>query len=1446
MNIKTLTETLSDVLMKCLDDVPPHCVGVRSAALPIEQRPQLCVDALAPLRDYRVVVGLLNGNPATSLETPAHVTLAPAHEAAALATTWRNEADDQRKILYLSSASSPGESGLGEFFELTNERLMTRFANESGLKVLERVASSLARAIRDRLRMQDLSSLWAYAYKVRAAGGGVEAELQHLPMLEFLPPRARADGQDKPPCPDASWVTQWDQLLGVRVANGARDAIRALGSLDERARAELAPLIDASMRPTRRDDATDSVAWLAARARVLRQIANGEFVSAGALPGLTGALVKAVRRGEKIVSWLKKEHEEREDSSTNTRSREEDELDRLSCPIKRYEPKERALTLSLGGEDELTLSAPRGRVDLLQRLGALVANEHWRRGDSMRVVCDATLVGRAPTRRAEVEHIHRLDALTHKPTLGALADARAALIEEARALLDASWDEEAQVLDALTFAARFPLTFITHLDAQARRYVDAYEDALTAAMHDKWSGAALTWLLNHALIYARGENQRTAQAALLGPLHPLRLSRHMIWSSTRTPPPVMPTPLYFNGSNDQLNLDRMVHQDGDLFTRPNDAAPTNKVICDAAKQALKNTWAVLHHHGLTNAIDIELIDLTEVTPALNALAAALNERFDEDADGGALAHLEVYFSSTTSPTPGVVAIIEEELEPLTSAMIGTTPGEGPSLRIHPRILDADAARLRTIKIAASRARYTPLNVEHTATAALRIHYEVGPDGQVVSARATGDEMYAFDAHAALLREHGWTQGVGIGADEQTAPLGALFELSVSRGGWPVSPGGELIERLLYYDQVDDHFTFMTVDAQISRALLQARFSNSTLPRLPERARDNALMLYDARALFSKVLDLSVDDGALRGDLGKLRAFDALLRDREDRLLILNLDGPQGLAWNRLLSQHCGVSQGRADLLIVEVGDQEDIKLVAVELKSFESEKPSYVPYLAQAQQARARLLRTFEEDAPARVREALRALWWLGAGYMRRAGTWNASLRKLDELLEASQAPRVESQLWVTIGRGDGDLESRAYHVRARDIDGAPGEDEEEAYVYVLNVADAAVDSVAAPPRGQAPARAAEVKVAALPSDDHEVAAADDIADPRGRVDLEKRYQDILAMFREYGVTVQAAADAERYREGPGFYVVRLLPGRGQRANSLQKYTPELKLRLGLAQEQEPLTYIDKGSVVFEIPKPDEERYFVEVTSLLRRFEASPTRLSVPIGEDINGAPITLDFSSSDSPHLLIGGTTGSGKSVALESILYGLCELKRPDELELVLVDPKGTELSAFERRPHVRGVIGFDAEDAIEALTQAVDEMQARLQRFKHARVRSLPDYNQRVDASQRLPWRVIVLDEYADLTSAPEEKKELEALLQRIAQKARSTGIHLIVATQKPSAAVLSTSVRSNLPAQLALRVKTSSDSRIILDDTGAEALAGKGDAFFKTTRGMVRVQCAYVDA
>ncbi|WP_283188918.1 FtsK/SpoIIIE domain-containing protein [Pseudomonas sp. PMCC200344] len=340
-------------------------------------------------------------------------------------------------------------------------------------------------------------------------------------------------------------------------------------------------------------------------------------------------------------------------------------------------------------------------------------------------------------------------------------------------------------------------------------------------------------------------------------------------------------------------------------------------------------------------------------------------------------------------------------------------------------------------------------------------------------------------------------------------------------------------------------------------------------------------------------------------------------------------------------------------------------------------------------------------------------------------------------------------------------------------------------------------------------------------------------------------YNEILACFSAHNINVIAASHSETpYIEGPASILFKVRTGAGVDPKKLFEKSQALKLKLELDQEQNITFDIDKGFVTIDVPKAAELRYFVNAVDLWKNWTVEKDALSAPIGEDQLGEVVSINFSSANSPHLLVAGTTGSGKSEALNAILFGLTNFFNPSELKLLLVDPKGTEMRAFEGCDYLHGQIGWEDSDAIVLLKEAVEEMQRRYTLFRTSGCRSLGEFNSKVSFSERLPWWLIVLDEYADLTHDSQNKKEIEQELKRLAQKARAAGIHLIIATQKPSADVISTNLRSNLPAQLALRVKSGTESRVILDEAGAENLNGKGDALLKADGKLRRVQCAYV--
>jgi hypothetical protein len=347
---------------------------------------------------------------------------------------------------------------------------------------------------------------------------------------------------------------------------------------------------------------------------------------------------------------------------------------------------------------------------------------------------------------------------------------------------------------------------------------------------------------------------------------------------------------------------------------------------------------------------------------------------------------------------------------------------------------------------------------------------------------------------------------------------------------------------------------------------------------------------------------------------------------------------------------------------------------------------------------------------------------------------------------------------------------------------------------------------------------------------------------PRNKMaatELERRYGALLAALSEFNVKVERPRGEVPYQEGPAFIEYAVFPSYGVSVNKIESQLENLKLRLRLSSDAEIGCSTHKGNVLLTVPKADDERYFVDAEDLWSRWVRPLSGFKVPIGEDASGNIVELDFSNSNSPHLLIAGVTGSGKSEALLTILHGAVRYYSRDELRLRLIDPKQTELNTLARLPHTDGQIGWTAEEAIILLEQAVEEMERRYEIFRLKGVRNISEYQ---SPESSLPRWIIVLDEYADLVSDDDERKTIEKLLQRLSQKARAAGIHVIVSTQKPVVKVINTVVKGNLPGKIALRVNTAMESRVILDEPGAEKLAGKGDAIVLAGNGRVRIQFA----
>lgn len=347
--------------------------------------------------------------------------------------------------------------------------------------------------------------------------------------------------------------------------------------------------------------------------------------------------------------------------------------------------------------------------------------------------------------------------------------------------------------------------------------------------------------------------------------------------------------------------------------------------------------------------------------------------------------------------------------------------------------------------------------------------------------------------------------------------------------------------------------------------------------------------------------------------------------------------------------------------------------------------------------------------------------------------------------------------------------------------------------------------------------------------------------------ELENRYQVLLGVFHELGLDVREVKGERRATETPSSLKFRIKPT----IRSLEKVTKArtveaLGYELELQRHQVLALYPDRGEVVVDVPKREEERYFVLAGDLWERWEPRrrADRLELPLGIDHDGAIVSVDFGSC--AHLLVAGQTGSGKSKALETLICGGATLFSPDRLRLVLVDGKrGVELGKFAALPHCHFPVGIDGPEGVERLDRAIQEMERRNDLLRSSRTTNIADFNAQAAPGDRLPWWLVILDEYADLQASADSGPLLEGQLQRLGQLARAAGIHVVVSTQKPVVTVVTTVLKENLPARLAFRVTSAAGSRVILDERGAERLNGKGDGILRDLQRSTRFQCAMVE-
>jgi S-DNA-T family DNA segregation ATPase FtsK/SpoIIIE len=297
---------------------------------------------------------------------------------------------------------------------------------------------------------------------------------------------------------------------------------------------------------------------------------------------------------------------------------------------------------------------------------------------------------------------------------------------------------------------------------------------------------------------------------------------------------------------------------------------------------------------------------------------------------------------------------------------------------------------------------------------------------------------------------------------------------------------------------------------------------------------------------------------------------------------------------------------------------------------------------------------------------------------------------------------------------------------------------------------------------------------------------------------------------------------------GPTVTQFTLKPSEGVKLSKIAALKDDLTLALSAPslRIEAPIP----GKALVGIEMPNSERTTVHLREMLEspEFTESTSPLTLPLGRDVSGQAVVAAL--DEMPHLLIAGATGAGKSVCMNSFLISLLYQNAPHELKLILIDPKRVELMPYDGIPHLLTPVITEAERALQALRWAVAEMGRRLHRFSEAKVRNLDEFNEKqMEEEGVLPRIVIVIDELADLMMR-QYRRDTETMIARIAQMARATGMHLIIATQRPSVDVITGLIKANIPTRIAFRTVSAVDSRTILDSIGSEDLLGRGDMLF----------------
>ena len=349
----------------------------------------------------------------------------------------------------------------------------------------------------------------------------------------------------------------------------------------------------------------------------------------------------------------------------------------------------------------------------------------------------------------------------------------------------------------------------------------------------------------------------------------------------------------------------------------------------------------------------------------------------------------------------------------------------------------------------------------------------------------------------------------------------------------------------------------------------------------------------------------------------------------------------------------------------------------------------------------------------------------------------------------------------------------------------------------------------------------------------------------RDRKEIESQILETSQILKNKLAEFGIEAEVRNVNIGPIITQYELEPAKGVKVSRFTSLADDLALAIKAKSIRVQAPIPGRGLIGIEIPNLTRDMIYLRDLLLCEEMRNNKNKLVFGLGKDIAGRPVVTDLAKM--PHLLIAGATGSGKSVCINTIIMSLILRDTPDDLRLILIDPKRVELAGYNDLPHLIGSVVTEPETALENMYWAVKEMERRYELLQEARVRDINGYNERAALDkdlEKLPFIVIIVDEFADLIMT--SGKDIELPITRLAQMARAVGIHIILATQRPSIKVITGIIKANFSARIAFQVSSRVDSRVILDTIGAERLLGSGDMLFMPPGKAIaqRIHGAYV--